>query len=185
MNRRPSTNASLAARSLYVVTLTVALALLLAPCLALAQTSRDHRASADTAVTHRRTHRPPRLLMVDVTSMFVVRPATISFGASADEIIGGPGVSQSQFEAGEMGHIRWSHWTPASAVGHGLMWSNDCFPSCPEGTYHSSPVAIRAHDGFSGRYRRLSYVYRADGHRIHIHARLRRMPGTSDAWSWL
>ncbi len=122
--------------------------------------------------------------MGDYTSRFTVRPATISFGASADEIIGGPGVSQGQFEAGDLGHIRWSHWTAASAVGHGLMWSNDRSPNCPEGTYHSSPVAIRAGDGFSGRYRRLSYVYRTEGHRLHIHSRLRRMQGTPDAWSW-
>jgi hypothetical protein len=194
MNRHPSTNAKPVVRrpiagSLRVVTLAIALGLLFAPGLALAQTSRGvraggARASAKIAVAARRSHQPPRLLMGDFTSRFAVRPATISFGVSANEIIGGTGISLSQFEAGKLGHIRWSHWTSASAVGHGLMWSNDCSPNCPEGTYHAGTVAITAHDGFSGRYRRLSYVYRADGRRVHIHARLRRMPGTPDAWSW-
>ena len=35
----------------------------------------------------------PTLLRVDVTSDFVVRPATMSFGASADCFIGGKGGS--------------------------------------------------------------------------------------------
>jgi hypothetical protein len=188
VNRRPSTSRRPAARrrgvrNLFTLTLVVTLGLLFAPCLALAQTSRG-RASADTALAARRAHRPPKLLTGDFTSLFAVRPATISFGASANEIIAGPGISESQLQAGEMGHIRWSRWTPTIAAGHGLMWSNDCSPNCPEGAYHSSPVAIRARDGFSGRYRRLSYVYRAEGHRVHIHSRLRRMPGTPHAWEW-
>jgi hypothetical protein len=189
MNRRPSETTGPVSRrpvawSLRVITVAIALGLLFAPCLALAQAPSVGQAGAGTAVAARPSDRLPRLLTGDYTSLFAVRPATISFGASANEIIGGLGITPSQFGASDFGHISWSRWTSASAVGRGLMWSNDCSPNCPEGTYHSSPVAIRAGDGFSGRYRRLSYVYRTEGHRLHIHSRLRRMPGTPDAWSW-
>jgi hypothetical protein len=157
------------ARSLRITAIAIVIGLLLVPSLALAQISSG---------------RPPTLLSADITSVFAVRPATISFGASADVLIGGPGITQSQFKAGDYGHISWSRWTSASAVGRGLIWSNDCNPNCPEGTYHSSQVAIRAGDGNSGRFRWLSYTYRTEGHRLHIHSTLRRMPGTTDAWEW-
>lgn len=162
-------------RSLRITVIAIAIGLLLVPSLALAQTS---------SVAPRLFGRPPTLLSADITSLFAVRPATISFGASANELIGGPGITQSQFKVGDYGHISWSRWTSASAVGRGLMWSNDCSPNCPEGTYHSSPVAIRAGDGNSGRFRWLSYNYRTEGHRLHIRSTLRRMPGTTDAWEW-
>jgi hypothetical protein len=170
-------------RSVGLTTVAIALGLMFAPSLALARTASADQAGGGSAVTLRRSHRPPRLLVDDV-SRFVARPAALSFGAGAGVIIGGAGISQGQFESGEVGHISWSRWTSASAAGHGLIWINDCSPNCPEGTYQASPVTIRARDGFSGRYRRLSYVYRADGRREHVHWRLKRIGGTPDAWTW-
>jgi hypothetical protein len=126
----------------------------------------------------------PKLLRAEFTALFSTRPATMTFGASGNLLIGGPGVSRDQFRSGRFGHIRWTRWTTRKARGHGMIWANDCSPNCPEGTFDPSRVTVIASAGRSGRYKRLSLVYEVRGKRVHTHMALERLPVSPVAWHW-
>lgn len=77
---------------------------------------------------------------------------------------------------GSFGHIRWSVWNHRRAVGRGVVWNNDCSPSCGDGHWHAAPptrvVAYRvraglftrlvAHVAYAGPRRRIVFAYMGD-----------------------
>jgi len=38
--------------------------------------------------------------------------------------------------------LRWDSWGPASAVGQGVEWLNNCKPDCASGTFHHHSVQV-------------------------------------------
>jgi Glycosyl hydrolase family 76 len=129
---------------------------------------------------------PPRLLRVDVSSNFAVRPATMSFGCCGRFIIGGPAGSTSAFRPGRLGMIRWKHWGSARAVGLGLLWIDSCVPSCASGKFRSRPVSIQASGIVKGRYTRLLLIYRSGKRRVFDQRELARLSGARrPTYQWL
>jgi hypothetical protein len=126
-----------------------------------------------------------RLLRLDVSSNFVVRPATMSFGCCRRFVIGGPGVSAAAFRAGRLGRIQWTRGASARSVGMGLLWVDSCRPSCATGTFGSRPVSIQASRIVNGRYTRLLLIYSSGHHRAFDGLRLERVPGLNpSAYQW-
>jgi hypothetical protein len=127
----------------------------------------------------------PRLLRMDVSSNFAVRPATMSFGCCAQFVIGGPGVSSTAFRSGRLGHIRWMHWGSARSAGIGLLWIDNCIPSCASGTFRPRPVSIQASRVENGRYTRLLLIYRSGNRQVFDRRKLERLPGMKGpAYQW-
>ena len=127
----------------------------------------------------------PHLLRADVSSNFVVRPATMSFGCCRRFVIGGPGVSSSAFRSGRRGHIEWRQWGSARSVGAGLLWVDSCVPSCASGRFRSRPVSIQASRVVNRRYTRLLLIYRSGNRRVSDRRKLERVPGLKrPAYQW-
>lgn len=127
---------------------------------------------------------PPRLLRTDVSALFAVRPATISFGCCGQVLITGPGVRS--IRSGKLGHIRWAQWNRAQGKGHGLYWIDDCTPDCARGRFQSTPVTIEATRVRHDRYTRLLLIYRMGGNTVFDHRTLRRLSGAAGpAYQWL
>jgi hypothetical protein len=118
----------------------------------------------------------PRLLWLDVSSSFAVRPATLSL-AAGQFVISGPGVPTAAFRAGRLRRIHWTHWTSTQASGAGLMWVDNCVPSCPSGRVRSASVTIMASGVLSGRYTHLLLAYRSGRRQISDWRTLARVPG--------
>lgn len=60
--------------------------------------------------------------------------------------------------------LQWQDWGADAATASGVEWLNDCDPFCAEGTFHQTPVTVRATDledcGFNARvYSRLEVIY--------------------------
>jgi hypothetical protein len=127
----------------------------------------------------------PRLLRLDVSSNFVARPGTMSFGCCGQFVIGGPGVSAAAFRSGRLGHIRWKRWASARSTGVGLLWVDNCVPSCASGKLRSRPVSIQATRVVHRRYTRLLLIYRFGSRRIFDWRKLERVPGLRrPAYQW-
>lgn len=127
----------------------------------------------------------PRLLRLDVSSNFVVRPATMWFGCCEQFVIGGPGVSTAAFRSGRLGRIRWKRWSSARSVGVGLLWVDNCVPSCTSGRFRSRPVSIQASRLVNGRYTRLLLIYRSGNRQVFDRRRLERVAGLKrPAYQW-
>ena len=73
------------------------------------------------------------------------------------------------------------------AVGHGLLWLDDCLPNCAQGKFHSTPVTAYALSPKQNRFRRLTlkYTYKGkhytDRRRIHY---FRGIGGSPGYWAY-
>src|SRR5919206_4619957 len=77
--------------------------------------------------------RPPRTVS-NVEPYLRVRPAKISYTGDGTGIVGGfDGTS-----ARHPGHLRWLSYTRRDGRARGLLWLDDCEPSCAEGTFHAT-----------------------------------------------
>jgi hypothetical protein len=129
---------------------------------------------------------PPRLLRMDVSSNFVVRPGTMSFGCCRQFVIGGPGVSSRAFRSGRRARIRWTRWAAARSFGVGLLWVDDCVPSCASGTFRPRGVSIQAFSVRDGRFTRLLLIYRSGSRRVFDRRQLERLRGgRRPAYQWV
>ena len=128
----------------------------------------------------------PRLLRSDMTSRFAVRPATISFGCCRRLVIGGPSVSSVAFQSGQLGSIRWKSWGSTRAVGNGLLWIDNCVPTCASGIFQPQKVSIQASRVVNGRYTRLLLTYRLANSQVQDRRKLKRVSTASGpAYQWL
>ena len=98
-----------------------------------------------------------------------VRPATFS-GWSGDGslILGGPSSKPPlpNEAGGSVGHITWTVWNQQVALGKGVVWYNDCEPSCGFGHWHSEPpTRIKAYRVRSGQFTRLRLTLGEGGRR--------------------
>jgi Glycosyl hydrolase family 76 len=127
----------------------------------------------------------PRLLRLDVSSNFVVRPATMSFGCCGQFVIGGLDVSRAAFRSGRLGRIRWKPWVSAGSIGVGLLWVDNCVPNCASGTFRSRRVSIQASRLVNGRYTRLLLIYRSGKRQVFDRRKLERVAGLKEpAYQW-
>lgn len=125
-----------------------------------------------------------RLLRNDVTTDFAVRPPTMFFGCCGQFLIGGPGVSSRAFRSRSLGHISWTEWSTV-ADGSGLLWIDDCNPTCAQGKFQSQPVSITASRAVGERYTRLLLVYGRNGGETHDRLTLKRLTDTRiPAYAW-
>ena len=92
---------------------------------------------------------------------FEVRPASISYTGDGTGIVGG----SDGRDARHPGHLRWVTYDERQGVGHGVVWLDDCDPSCAEGTFASTPVAVHVFSPGAGRFRRLTLTYTYRGQR--------------------
>jgi hypothetical protein len=88
-----------------------------------------------------------------------VRPP-VFYGWSGDGslILGGPSSEPPlpNQAGGSPGHITWSVWNHRIAIGRGVVWFNDCDPSCGFGHWHSEPpTRVKAYRVRSGQFTRL------------------------------
>jgi hypothetical protein len=79
------------------------------------------------------------------------------------------------------GHLRWSTYTHRQAIGHGLVWLDDCDPDCADGTFTSTPVTVHAFAPKGGHFRRLTLQYTYQGSRYTDRRAIRRLPGSDGA----
>lgn len=87
------------------------------------------------------------------------RPAVIDgWTGDGSQVIGGADGNPLPNQQGSgFGHVRWSLWTHRRAAGHGVVWANDCEPSCDDGHWHKYPTAVRAYRPRHGAFTRLSF----------------------------
>jgi hypothetical protein len=127
----------------------------------------------------------PRLLRRDASSRFAVRPATMAFGCCGRLVIGGPAVSGAAFRSGLPGSIRWKYWGSAQSAGTGLLWIDNCLPSCASGTFRPTRVSLQASRVLNGRYTRLLLIYRVGSRRVYDRRELERVPAVNGpAYQW-
>lgn len=89
----------------------------------------------------------------------VVRPATF-YGWSGDGsvVLGGPSSEPPlpNQAGGSYGHIEWTVWNHRVAIGHGIVWYDDCQPDCGTGQWHSEPpTRVKAYRVRGGEFTRL------------------------------
>jgi hypothetical protein len=100
----------------------------------------------------------PRVL-TQLKPAFQVRPAVISYTGDGTGLVGGFDGSGVKHP----GHLQWTTYNRLEGLGRGLLWLDDCTPSCAGGTFTSTPVSVHAFDPRSGRFQRLTLTYTYDG----------------------
>ncbi len=95
---------------------------------------------------------------------FAVRPAQIIYTGDGSGILGG---FTGKGPLRHFGRLHWASWTGSQARGSGAVWLDDCTPNCAQGTFHSSPVQIRAFAEQSGHFTRLTLRYTHNGKHVH------------------
>jgi len=75
-------------------------------------------------------------------------------------------------------HLKWGHWGPNRAGGHGKFQLNDCMPSCVEGTVHHYAARVRLRD---------PHKTRCNGRRVELFSEMElrfthRQPPHAERW---
>lgn len=92
---------------------------------------------------------------------FQVQPAVISYTGDGTGLVGG----RDGKSVRHPGHLHWTTYNRRHGVGHGLLWLDDCTPSCADGRFHSTRVAVYVFSPRHGRFRRLTLRYTYHGKR--------------------
>jgi hypothetical protein len=110
-----------------------------------------------TATAPARQHSLPKLLGDGQHYLLTwqVKPAHISYTGDGTGIVGG----FNGTGASKPGNIRWRSWTANRGVGGGVLWLNDCEPSCAEGTFDAVPVTVTAFAVIAGHFTKLRLIY--------------------------
>lgn len=102
------------------------------------------------------TKRPPRLAD---GSKFAIRPKTVSgWTGSGTQVLGGKSNNPPTGHSpnGSFGRINWKRWSRGRARGRGVLWTNDCRPSCGNGTWRGEgPYLVSAFRVRQGHFTRL------------------------------
>lgn len=98
-----------------------------------------------------------------------IRPARVyGWTFSGTQILGGKSSNPpSGYEPGDFGRINWRAWTQRRAFGRGVVWSNDCEPSCGSGAWSGEPTRVSAYRVRSGHFTRMKFVCLCRGSRPH------------------
>lgn len=116
-----------------------------------------------------------RLPRLDTGSRRTVKPPTMAgWTFDGSQVFGGPSdrLPHGYEPGGSLGRIDWVSWTHRQAVGEGVVWTDDCEPSCAEGTWHGYPTRVVAFRVRRGFFQRMHFVCICDEPRG-THAALR------------
>lgn len=122
----------------------------------------------------------PKILTQSSTHPFQVRPAVISYTGDGTGIVGGPDGTDTR----HLGRLRWPVYTRRQAYGSGLVWLNDCEPSCAEGDFSGVPVRLHAFAPRGGRFRRLTLSYTYEGQHYTDRRIIRHFGGAGGYWNY-
>ena len=117
----------------------------------------------------------PRLLIIEGSNQFAVRPHEVEFLGDGSGILGRLSGEHPP------GSLHWTSWTLGGANAHGTVWINDCKPDCAAGHWHHYAVKASAYRVRSGRYTRLRLRYAVGKKKInHVFSLQRLGPN----WNW-
>ena len=88
-----------------------------------------------------------------------VRPAAIVYSGDGSSVLGGYDGNLGQTGGHSAGHLNWATWTHEKAIGHGVIWQNDCNPYCARGRFVAEPATVEAFRPVHGRFTRLRLIY--------------------------
>jgi len=98
-------------------------------------------------------------VLTQLKPAFQTRPAVISYTGDGTGLLGGlDGTSVSH-----PGHLRWTVYDAKEGVAHGLLWLDDCTPSCAAGRFHAVAVTVHAFLPKNGMFQRLTLTYAYQG----------------------
>ena len=124
-----------------------ALSAVVAAPLATAGAPRPVASSARATVLQSQTL--PRLLTIDFSTNFRVRPRRIVPTGDGSDVIG-------RLNTGKGHAIQWSVWSALRARGSGTFWIDDGIPNVALGTFHAHPATILAFRVRHGRFTRMT-----------------------------
>lgn len=104
--------------------------------------------------------RLPRVLTQE-TPAFRERPATIGYTGDGTGIIGGTDGTSVR----NLGHLRWTTYSVRLGSAIGLVWLDNCTPSCAGGRFSPSRAQVRVTEPTHGHFRLLTLRYSYHGHR--------------------
>jgi hypothetical protein len=102
-----------------------------------------------------------RLPTLNDGERFAVRPATLGgWTFDARQVFGGPSEDppHGHFAGGSFGTITWTSWTGSAATGEGVVWTDDCEPSCAEGEWLPSPTLVTAYRPRRDTFQRMRFT---------------------------
>ncbi len=109
--------------------------------------------------------RPHRLPTLNDGRDFRVKPATLAgWTFDGSQVFGGPSdhPPHGYFPGGSVGRINWASWTDHHATGEGVVWTDDCEPSCGNGRWQPSPTLVTAYRPRRGTFQRMRFVCDCD-----------------------
>lgn len=108
---------------------------------------------------------------------FVVKPASIAYTGDSTGFVGGvDGTGWAH-----PGRLRWTAYGPRQGRATGVVWLDDCEPSCAAGTFTAHPVKVHVFAPRSGRFTRLTLQYAYAGQAVVNRRALHR---TRSSWSY-
>jgi hypothetical protein len=122
----------------------------------------------------------PKVLAKQTEHGFKVRPASISFTGDGTGIVGGADGASARHP----GHLHWTRYNRHEGAAKGVVWLDDCDPSCAEGEF--SPVPVKVHVGRvrHGRFTRLTLRFTYNGERIVDRRGIRHIGGSYPYWAY-
>ena len=103
--------------------------------------------------------RLPSVLTQHTKRPFEVRPATIWYTGDGTGVIGGSDGASARYP----GRLHWNRYSHRQGRARGLVWLNDCDPSCAEGTFSAAPVNVHVFAPRHGHFTRLTLKYAWNG----------------------
>ena len=97
----------------------------------------------------------PRLLTVDFSRAFAVRPATITPTGDGSAFISGL--------KGKRSPIHWRTWTASQADAVATIWIDNGIPNNAQGTFFAHRATVQAYRVRKGRFTRLTIRFRQQG----------------------
>lgn len=124
----------------------------------------------------------PTILTQDPHRPFVTRPGSIAYTGDGTGVIGGTDGTSVRHP----GHLRWTLYTRRQGAARGVVWLDDCEPSCAGGEFSSTPVTVHAFAPLHGHFTRLTLQYTYHGKRVTDRRGIRHIRGSDGvAGSWV
>jgi hypothetical protein len=123
----------------------------------------------------------PAVLTQHAHEPFATRPASISYTGDATGIVGGTDGTSVR----RPGHLRWTRYTQRQGTARGVVWLNDCDPSCAGGRFSALPATVHVFSPAHGRFTRLTLQFTDHGKHVTDRRRIEHMQasdGTSGYW---